>query len=378
MDPSIQPPFIADALCYLLVFALFYLVYYSFDLRKEILNQHMEQLLPQPAPVVNKKLQQKRQPQQSNQGKGKLQIYIEPSPIPGQNVLFPSVFGQPELSLSVIVPVYNMQDTVIHVLEKIRFYFAGKLTKNDSSNDFTYEIIVIDMKSTDNTHSIICDYAIQHPEFRILKIPINVSFNFSVLIGASRIRGKLLFIYLPEEDLPLNVYSLLEDKIKSSKRKNQQKEIIALSCLTNIDDQSKERNYNITNNEDFNENQFSDDHYITLLSTFLDYLSKKVLTLSTNVKPKGSNHFRTMLLTREAARIIFPNIKLNGNWFDQELLVIASKQKMIIKCATIEPGKHYGTVIDISSWERIYRLLDLLQCVLLYSTGVWKIYIRKA
>lgn len=379
MDPSLQPPFIADVICYLLIIALFYLVYYSYNLRKEILNQRIEKLIPQSAPVVNKKLQQ---PPTNSQGK--IQIYIEPSPVPGQKVPFPSVFTQPEVELSVIIPVYNMQDTIINVLDKIRIYFSEKQAKFnnnnnfDSNDNFTYEVIVIDMLSTDNTHSVIYDYALQYTEFRILKIPIDLSLNFAVLIGATRIRGKLLFIYLPDEDLPLRIYSQLENKIETARNEYNNKEIIVLSCLANPDQQIK-GNYDITDNEDNNENQsFADEHYVTLLSSFIDYLLKKILLLSTNIDPKACSHFRTMLITREAAQVIFPNIKLNGDWFDQELLVIAAKQKMIIKCTTVEPGKYYGTLADISSWERIYRLLDLSQNLLLYSTGIWKILRRKA
>jgi glycosyltransferase involved in cell wall biosynthesis len=42
--------------------------------------------------------------------------------------------------LSIIIPVYNEEKTVIEVLEKI---------KKNSSNAFKYEIIVIDDGSTD-------------------------------------------------------------------------------------------------------------------------------------------------------------------------------------------------------------------------------------
>ena len=106
-------------------------------------------------------------------------------------------------------------------------------------------------------------------------------------------------------------------------------------------------------------------------------MSKKLLLCTTNFSSKASSHFRTMLLTREAAQVIFSNIKLSGDWFDQELLVIASRERMTVACSEIEPGNYYGSIIDISSWERIYRFLDLLQNLLLYSTGVWKIFRRK-
>ncbi|KAK8897168.1 dolichyl-phosphate beta-glucosyltransferase [Tritrichomonas musculus] len=371
MSSDLQPPFIVDILCYLIIIALIYLVYYSFNLRKEILNSKFDQLLHKAPPVVATK--SLPQPQLTNSA-GKLHFYIEPSPIPGENVPFPSIYSQPELSLSIVVPVRDMQDTIINTLEQIQIYFSKK--QEMSNNNFTYEVIVVDMLSTDNTYSVVYDYALQNHEFRILKIPVDFCLNYSLLISAARIRGKLLFIYIPQENLPVDIYSKLEQKVASAKEDSFQKEIIALSCLLNPDQLA---NYSISDNVDHNEDQsFYDEHYTPLLSSFIDYLITKMIYLFTNLENKAANHFRSMLLTREAALAIFPNIKMSGDWFNYELIVIASREKMRFKYAMIEPGEYYGSIIDLSSWERIDRFLDLAQSLLLYSTGIWKIYRRRA
>ena len=48
--------------------------------------------------------------------------------------------------LSIIIPVYNEENTIIQVLEKI---------KNNSSNLFKYEVIVIDDGSSDNSKNLL-------------------------------------------------------------------------------------------------------------------------------------------------------------------------------------------------------------------------------
>ena len=48
--------------------------------------------------------------------------------------------------LSIIVPVYNEEKTIIEILEKV---------KSNSSNLFKYEIIVIDDGSTDQSRKLL-------------------------------------------------------------------------------------------------------------------------------------------------------------------------------------------------------------------------------
>ena len=48
--------------------------------------------------------------------------------------------------LSIIVPVYNEEKTIIEILEKI---------KNNSSNLFKYEVIVIEDGSTDQSRKLL-------------------------------------------------------------------------------------------------------------------------------------------------------------------------------------------------------------------------------
>ena len=74
--------------------------------------------------------------------------------------------------LSIIVPVYNEEKTVIDVLNKI---------KSNSTNIFKYEIIVIDDGSTDQSRKLIEDN--KHLYDKLLVNETNKGKGFSVKKG---------------------------------------------------------------------------------------------------------------------------------------------------------------------------------------------------
>ena len=80
--------------------------------------------------------------------------------------------------LSIIVPVYNEERTVIDVLNKI---------KNNSSNLFKYEIIVIDDGSTDQSRKLLEDN--KHLYDKLLVNESNKGKGFSVKKGLLNISG---------------------------------------------------------------------------------------------------------------------------------------------------------------------------------------------
>ncbi|MBN2531977.1 MAG: glycosyltransferase family 2 protein [Spirochaetales bacterium] len=68
-----------------------------------------------------------------------------------------------ETEMSVVLPVYNEQDTIIKVLDSLYYQ------KDDTGylDRKKYEIIIVDNNSTDNTIKLITQYASGHPDFII-------------------------------------------------------------------------------------------------------------------------------------------------------------------------------------------------------------------
>ena len=71
--------------------------------------------------------------------------------------------------LSIIVPAYNEEKTIIEILEKI---------KNNSSDFFKYEVIVIDDASTDQSRKLLEDN--KHLYDKLLVNDTNKGKGFSV------------------------------------------------------------------------------------------------------------------------------------------------------------------------------------------------------
>ena len=80
--------------------------------------------------------------------------------------------------LSIIIPVYNEERTVIEVLEKI---------KKNSSNLFKYEIIVIDDGSTDQSKNLLEKN--NHLYDKLILNEINKGKGFSIKKGLSNASG---------------------------------------------------------------------------------------------------------------------------------------------------------------------------------------------
>ncbi len=80
--------------------------------------------------------------------------------------------------LSIIIPVYNEEKTIIKILEKI---------KQNSSNSIKYEVIVVDDGSTDQTNKLLKDN--KHLFNRLLLNETNKGKGFSVKKGISNATG---------------------------------------------------------------------------------------------------------------------------------------------------------------------------------------------
>tara|TARA_Y100000590_G_C15710415_1_gene1010055 strand:- start:1034 stop:1729 length:696 start_codon:yes stop_codon:yes gene_type:complete len=80
--------------------------------------------------------------------------------------------------LSIIIPVYNEEKTIVQILEKI---------KSNSPDKFKYEIIVIDDGSTDQSRKLLEDN--KHLFNKLLKNETNKGKGFSVKKGISNATG---------------------------------------------------------------------------------------------------------------------------------------------------------------------------------------------
>eukprot|EP00434_Breviolum_minutum_P008790 symbB.v1.2.007750.t1/scaffold480.1/size253386/12 len=100
---------------------------------------------------------------------------------PGE--LVPAPWKAPEVALSVVVPAYNEEYRLPQMLDETLAYLESR----GSAASFSYEVIVVDDGSSDNTYAAALstsrDASLRHGEVRIIKLLGNRGKGFAVRTG---------------------------------------------------------------------------------------------------------------------------------------------------------------------------------------------------
>jgi glycosyltransferase involved in cell wall biosynthesis len=94
----------------------------------------------------------------------------------------PTLSGVPDLT--VVLPCYNEQDHVLAELERIDAALAA--------SEFSYELLVIDDRSTDGTLKVLQDAAPRFPQMRIMPFRRNGGSGTARRIGTQEAKGKIV------------------------------------------------------------------------------------------------------------------------------------------------------------------------------------------
>jgi glycosyltransferase involved in cell wall biosynthesis len=114
-----------------------------------------------------------------------------------------------KFTLSLIIPCYNEEETIVSCIEKVRNIAQGQ--------DFALEIIVVNDASTDNSLKVLEETAVKYPDIRILKHAGNLGKGAALRTGLLQATGDFVGIqdadeeYAPREYITL-LKPLLEDK----------------------------------------------------------------------------------------------------------------------------------------------------------------------
>jgi glycosyltransferase involved in cell wall biosynthesis len=89
-----------------------------------------------------------------------------------------------QLDVTVVLPCYNEQDHVLTELERI--------TKAMDASPFSYELLVIDDKSTDDTLAVLTDAQHRFPQMRLMPFQRNGGSGTARRIGTADARGRIV------------------------------------------------------------------------------------------------------------------------------------------------------------------------------------------
>jgi dolichyl-phosphate beta-glucosyltransferase len=107
--------------------------------------------------------------------------------------------------LSIIVPAYNEELRITPTLLEIVNFFISKQT--------SFEILVIDDGSTDNTCTIVNQLSLCYPQVRLIHQPINMGKGEAVKVGMLQAVGQLRLFTDADGATPINEYTKLHDMI---------------------------------------------------------------------------------------------------------------------------------------------------------------------
>ncbi|EAY07004.1 glycosyl transferase, group 2 family protein [Trichomonas vaginalis G3] len=279
----------------------------------------------------------------------KLEYFIEPSH-DEQPQLFPTIFDEPEVYATFVVPAYNEERRIPSMLNETLQFLD---TRRDENPNFSYEIIVVDDGSKDKTAEVVLDFANSHPEIRLLKQPVNMGKGAAVAAGCSHARGQYILMVDADGATKIDEFNELEKKMLQLQQVN--REAIVVGSRAHLEGQDKANR--------------------TPIRKFLG-LSFHLLILLSGVRGINDTQCGFKLFSREASRYLFPNQHIERWCFDPELLVIGRKRKMQIAEVPVEWNEIEGSKMKVTSM--IKMAIDLLRIALFHGMGIWTVKLKQA
>ena len=278
----------------------------------------------------------------------RISYFIEPSPSKDENIPFPTVFMPSELYTSLVVPAFNEAKRITSMLDETVLYLQKRQEEDPS---FTWEIIVVDDGSTDNTANIVIDYAYKYPQIRLLRQPKKMGKGAAIQSGCLHTRGELILMVDADGATNINEFGELEKKILELKRIN--KEAIVVGSRAHLDGINKANR--------------------TQMRNFLGKMFHLLIKIA-GINDINDTQCGFKMFTREAARWIFPNQHIQRWCFDAELLLIGKKRLMEIAEVPVEWNEIGDSKMKFSAM--IGMAFDLILLSICYRMGFWKIKMK--
>lgn len=272
---------------------------------------------------------------------------------------FPTIFDDKtkqakddDIYLSVVVPAYNESGANrLPAMMKVTMDYLEKREKSDPK--FSYEVVIVNDGSTDNTKSIAQGYSKKYSsqKVRVLDLPINQGKGFAVQQGALHSRGRRILMADADAASEISHVERLEaslDKIVKDPKIGG----VAVGSRAHMQ----------------REAESSRAWYRNILMYGFHFV---VWVLFSGVKINDTQcGFK--LFTREAAQRIFPSQKMRRWCFDMEVLFIAYKLRIPLSEVQIKWEEIDGSHLNLveASFDMGRDMVIIRFC---YLTGFWRI-----
>ena len=270
--------------------------------------------------------------------------FVDPST--KERVLFPSINDPPSLHLSVIVPSYNEEKRLPVMLDESLEYFQTRVKREP---EFTYEIIVVDDGSKDQTSEVALEYSSRYgcDRIRVLTLTRNRGKGGAVRLGTLSARGRL--VLFADADAATDIRDL--DRVEKRLRDTTNKDGLGIS---------------IGSRAHLQEDAVAKRNFFRNLLMYGFHFCVYILCVK-NIKDTQCGF---KLFTRETAARIFPCIHVERWAFDVEVLYIAQRLGIPIEEVAVNWKEVEGSkIVPFFSWLQMAR--DIFFIRMRYTFGLW-------
>ncbi|KAH7282013.1 hypothetical protein KP509_35G008300 [Ceratopteris richardii] len=287
--------------------------------------------------------------------------------------LCPSVFDPAQKSISFIIPAFNEEDRLPVHLEEILRYMEQR---SSVDRNFTYEIIVVDDGSTDNTVKVAFDYVRKYKLDRVRVI--NLGRNHG---KGSAVRKNFSLFYCREcfvQEVNFSLCWMLMGQQRSQTWKSWKLR------YTKLKDISGRLSTGITNKGVswgvgdipavvFGSRAHLEQRALATRKWYRNFLMKGFHFCVLLVAGKGVRDTQCgfKMFTRAAARQLFPNMRLKRWCFDVELVYLCKKLHIPIREVAVTWTEIPGS--KVKPLSIVHMLIELVLIRMGYGLQLWKI-----
>jgi dolichyl-phosphate beta-glucosyltransferase len=274
----------------------------------------------------------------------KLTYYLQPEPPEGPT-LFPSVFDDPEVYVSFVIPAYNEEKRLPPMLNATIEYLKARRQRDPT---FTYEIVIVNDGSRDKTSEVALSYAAANPEIRLLVQPYNMGKGAAIQTGCLHARGTMMLMVDADGATTISEFESLENRLKTLMERNGLAIVVGSRAQIGADNKAKR--------------------------DIIRYLLGKafhVLVYLAGVRGIKDTQCGFKLFSRGAAAWLFPNQHSRRWAFDSELLMIGRTREMQIAEEPIEWNEIEGSKMTFRGMVKMAT--DILCIAIFHRIGIWTI-----
>jgi len=233
-------------------------------------------------------------------------IYLDPN-LSDARKNFPSIFSPSSIYLSVIIPAYNEQKRMPIMLDETLEYLE-KRSNNDK--EFTYELIIVDDGSKDQTSKVGLNYSKKYSteKIRVLTLLKNRGKGGAVKRGMMCARGKYLLFADADGATKFSDIERVEKSLKEIENINQYG--MAIGSRAHLEDKA-----------------------VAKRSPFRNLLMYGFHFLVTILGVRGIKDTQCgfKLVTRKSGQLLFPNLHIERWAFDVELIFVSQSLSIPVK-----------------------------------------------